>query len=148
MQHAEDFLDSQGFYHVGCLFLEKDADGEPILDNPQEKLSPSELHKRLEPPFCRLRLPKLPQEAGVYAIVVAEQVVYVGKTAKSLAARWSGYRRIGASACKANGGQVTNARINHRLLESHKEGHVAHLWFREVPDVEKIIMTHFSPAWN
>ncbi len=145
---TEDYLADNEFSHVGCLLLEKDGNGEPLVDNPQESLARSELHAKLEPPFCRLRLPKLPKAAGVYVIVIAEQAVYVGRTDKSLAARFGGYKKIGSSACKARGGQITNCRINHRILEEHKKGHTAHLWFRKYIDLEKAMMEHFRPSWN
>lgn len=145
---AEDYLDSQGFSHVGCLFLEKDKQGAIRIDNPQEGLNPAEWHKKLEPPFCRLRLPALPKAAGVYAIVVADVVVYVGQTVKGLDARINGYRKIGPSACKAAGGQTTNCRINHRILEAHQEGHTAHLWFKEFIDLERAILDRLDPSWN
>lgn len=144
---AEDYLTNEGFRHVGCVLVKKNSDGEPALENPQEGIPPDELHKNLEPPFCVLRFPKLPKEAGAYVIVVAEKVVYVGNAAGGLARRWSQYKRITNSKVRL-GGNSTNCKINHRLLEENNNGHAAHLWFKRVVDLERSMIKHFSPPWN
>ena len=143
----EDYLDDQEFVRLGCVHLERQLDGEPIIDNPQRELADKDRHPKLEPPFCRLILPELPSSPGVYIVVVAGQVKYVGSTTRGLANRWSHYRKISPSNCKRNG-QPTNCRINHQILEARQKGQNVHLWFRKHRTLEDRMIKFFKPLWN
>ena len=143
----EDYLDEQKFIHLGCVRLERRSDGEPIIDNPQRELAEKDRHAKLTPPFCRLRLPDLPRSPGVYILVVAGQAKYVGSTTRSLANRWSHYRKISPGSCKRNG-QPTNCRINHQILKARRRGQNVHLWFRNYRTLENRMIKFFEPPWN
>ena len=56
-------------------------------------------------PFCRFTFPKRYSRSGVYAVVVADRVVYVGKT-NDLSRRWGPgeYGEISASKAWESGG--------------------------------------------
>lgn len=144
---CEQVIAGKTFKHLGWIHLERGLDGEPILDNPQKELANAEWHKDLTPPFCRLRLPKLPKTAGVYVVVTNGTPAYVG-TAEDLYKRWhSGYKKITKSNCKRNG-QPTNCRINHLILEAQKQGLKVGLLFCRHDTLEKLAIAELAPPWN
>ena len=144
--HREYIVAGHEFKHLGFLRLEMHRNGKPILENPQEKCSAKELHPKIEGPFCRLRLPELPKESGVYILVVNSTRVYVG-TAENLAKRWDGYKKITPSNCKRNG-QPTNCRINHLILEAQQRGQIVGLLFCRYETLEQRAIEELQPPWN
>ena len=134
------------FCHLGFIDLEVGNDGLPILDNPQIGCPPEELHPKLEGPFCRLQLARLPKKAGVYIVVVDGQRVYVG-IARNLAKRWNDYRKITLSNCKRNG-QPTNCRVNHLILKARKQRQEVGLLFCEYQTLEQMAIEEIDPPWN
>ena len=143
----EHLIAGRTFEHLGFIRLERDPHGNPILDNPHEDVPEAERHKQLTPPFCRLRLPKLPKSAGVYIVVTDRDHVYVG-TAENLYERWhSGYKKISKSNCKRNG-QPTNCRVNHLILEARKRGLKVGLLFCEYQTLEQRVIGELRPPWN
>jgi len=75
------------------------------------------------------RLARHPDRSGIlYAFVVGDNVMYVGKTAKTLRWRMNQYRRPGPS-------QRTNQRINPQICELLAEGQ----------DVEVLVLVDAEP---
>ena len=135
------------FKHLGFIGLQKEPDGSPILDNPQDGLTETECHKKLTPPFCRLDLPELPKVPGVYVVMLDGKPMYVGNT-KNLYERWhSGYKVISEAKCKHNG-QATNWRINHLILEARNQGQRVGLLFYEYETLERRVVAEQDPPWN
>lgn len=104
-------------------------------------------------PFCRFELPRLPASAGVYAISVGPEVVYVGEC-QNFAERFGprGYGVIHPRNCFQRG-QPTNCKINSRVLESHRAGSPPELWFVEERSVsrkqlEAELIRTLAPQWN
>ena len=145
-QPGGNIVAGKEFRHLGFIDLEAGMDGLPILDNPQNGCPPEELHPKLEGPFCRLQLPTLPREAGVYIVVVDGRRVYVG-IARILAERWNGYRKITLSNCQRNG-QPTNCRVNHLILEARKRGQEVGLLFCKYETLEQRAIEELHPPWN
>ena len=108
------------------------------------------LHKFGSGPFVRFRIPGIHIHAGVYAITVGGEVVYVGE-AKNLARRFNaGYGQISPRNCY-DGGQSTNCRINGLIAQKSRAGNCIQLWFMETPNykaVESEILRASKPPWN
>ena len=144
LQHS---IAGRTFEHLGFIRLQRNPDGQPILDNPQDDCLPEDIHPKLEGPFCRLRLPKLPKSAGVYIIITNGTCAYVG-TAENLYKRWhSGYKIISKSNCKRNG-QPTNCRVNHLILEARKRDQQVGLLFCKYQTLEQRVIGELHPPWN
>lgn len=102
-------------------------------------------------PFCRFRIPNKTKTAGVYAILAAGQVMYIGEC-KNLAARYNaGYGNISPRNCFV-GGQETNCRINNLILtEFVNVGSNITLWFFETDDYKRIeaeLLKQPKLPWN
>ena len=102
-------------------------------------------------PFCQFRLQNPPRQAGVYAITVADHLVYIGEC-ENLRDRFgsSGYGKIAWRNCHHDG-QSTNCKLNGRILAQAKAGARIDLWFMpsEVRRrIEADLITALQPAWN
>lgn len=119
------------------------------------------LNKYGEGPFCHFRI-KADKQAldslGVYAIVEKlSKVLYIGKctgATSTLGRRFNaGYGAIQPRNCY-EGGQSTNCRINHLILEETKRGTPLTLVFHrfrlghEASNLEAKLIQRLRPPWN
>ena len=91
------------------------------------------VHKYGHGPFCRIRITDGAFDEGVYLVTVDGSIRYVGRC-QDARQRWGqrGYGLISPRNCY-NGGQLTNCKINHRVLEQAQAGRSIELWFMETP---------------
>ncbi len=102
-------------------------------------------------PFCRFIIPYTHWgRSGVYFIFVNNSLCYIGKCV-NLESRFNeGYGIIFLKNC-LNGGQQTNCRLNHLILERCNENNRVDLFFYEIPSYEEIearLISSYSPQWN
>jgi hypothetical protein len=123
------------FILVGELDPDRDANGEPLEFMPQAayaKAATARLNPHGAGPFCRLRIAQQVREPGLYAVMAADEVRYIG-IADDLAERWGprGYGAIHPRNCYV-GGQATNCKINAAVLRAVKAGNRLYLYFARV----------------
>ena len=153
---ATDLMQSAGLAFVCKITIEKDLEGLPVEDLPQDRYEnrnhlPSNKHGK--GPFCRFDIPILPDDPGVYAITVDNSVVYIGEC-QNFRERYGprGYGVIHPRNCFV-GGQSTNCKVNARILEVTLRDSIPELWFApEISGtrklVEKDLISRFQPQWN
>jgi len=142
------------FTWAGRLDPDRDATGRPIELMPQDRYehaATTGLNPNGAGPFCRFSVTGLPGSAGVYAVTVDDDVVYVGKGV-NLAERWGsrGYGTISPRNCYV-GGQSTNCKVNNRILRSSQDGGVIELWTHLTTHqgaVEARLIRSLNPPWN
>jgi hypothetical protein len=110
------------------------------------------LHSYGEGPFCAFRIGAPAGLPGVYALIVDDEVRYLGECADLRARFNAGYGIISPRNCFV-GGQPTNCRINRRVLEVVKAGGRVDLYFlltspSDRKAVELELLARFSPPWN
>lgn len=141
------------FEFVEPLTPELDTSGVIREFIPQERYAKSaivRLHKHGDGTFCKFRI-SVPRElVGVYALVVAGSVRYIGEC-EDLGKRFSsGYGAISPKNCYV-GGRTTNCKINRRVLDVSKAGGRVDLYFHQTmlrKTVEKQLIASYSPHWN
>ena len=147
-------LGGQTFRFVACISPEAGPDGKPLEYMPQRRYrhaASTPLNRHGEGPFCRFSVPGLPAASGVYAVTVAQDLVYVGE-ATDLQRRWgsSGYARIQPRNCFKDG-QSTNCKVNHRILLAAQDGLAVRLWIRQTASprsLEERLIAKLAPLWN
>ena len=147
-------LGEYDFHFICDIEPDQNSDGtvETVMPQSRYKNAGSlSLNRYGNGPFCRFRIPNKTKTAGVYAIIVAEQVKYIGEC-KKLSARYNaGYGNISPRNCFV-GGQQTNCRINNLVLnEFVKLRSSITLWFFETDDYKRIeaeLLQQFRPLWN
>lgn len=101
-------------------------------------------------PFCKFVIPRTFRFSGVYLIMVAEDVKYVGECA-NLSARFNaGYGTISPKNC-FKGGQETNCRLNNLIYRAATGGEALALYFHPTPDykaVEATLRAELCAPWN
>lgn len=101
-------------------------------------------------PFCKFKIPRHHNGAGVYVITIDGTPVYVGEC-ENLASRYNmGYGNISPRNCY-QGGQETNCRINNLIYGSVERGASARLWFFATADfkaVESELRGKLKLPWN
>jgi len=145
-----------GLMRICSINVQRTSTGDPLEYFPQGRYVNRVGHK-LNPhgdgPFCRFQLPALSASSGVYAIVIGEDVVYIGEC-QNLSERYGprGYGVIHPRNCFV-GGQSTNCKVNSRVLSAIKDGFTPTLCF--VPeteahrkDVERDLVAKLQPQWN
>ena len=142
------------FELVGRIEAERDAHGEILEQAPQDRYDNKRnlpLNAHGEGPFCRFRIGSDICAAGVYVILVEGRLMYVGECQNpSRRFGQQGYGRIQPRNC-FRGGQVTNCRINHLILEAAKRSQPVELRFCECRDrkaFEKHLLRRLQPSWN
>ena len=147
-------LGGQTFQFAAHVSPEAGPDGKPLEEMPQQRYrdaASTPLNRHGHGPFCRFSVPGLPATSGVYAVTVAQALVYVGK-AKDLQRRWgpSGYAQIQPRNCFKQG-QSTNCKVNHRILLAAQAGLAVRLWTHQTATprpLEERLIAKLAPPWN
>ncbi len=109
-----------------------------------------ELHSYGGGPFCRFRIPSDRPLEGVYALCIGDSVYYVGECLHLSKHFNTGYGQISPRNCFL-GGQITNCKIKHHVLEVTEKGMKLEHWFLETQNRETIeseLITVLNPTWN
>lgn len=132
---------------------DRDPRGQPREYLPQGRYrnaSGLRLHRYGTGPFCRFRIPADLHVGGVYVLLMDGSAYYVGEC-ENLSGRFNtGYGQISPRNCY-EGGQRTNCRVNHLILEAVKAGYEVELWFYETADrqaIESRLTAELRPPWN
>lgn len=147
---AERVVGRYRFILVGQVEAQKNPEGGFIEYS--HRFPPSvRLNRFGRGPFCAFGLSGAESLAGVYAITVAESVVYIGECV-SLSARFSqsGYGAIASRNCHIDG-QSTNCKVNSRVLVALKAGEVVRVWFHRSTSrkpIEDELRLDLRPPWN
>lgn len=110
------------------------------------------LHRYGSGNFCKFSVSKQYKNlAGLYILVVEDEIVYIGKCV-NLSSRFNtGYGNISPRNCFI-GGQSTNCKINKNILFSIKKGKDGKLSFLEnnsnQSEIEKELIQKLQPKWN
>jgi hypothetical protein len=148
-------LEGYDFALMESLAPERDAVGAIREFSPQGryvKADATALHKHGQGTFCRFRISVPKGMTGVYALVVAGSVCYIGEC-EDLAKRFNtGYGNISPKNCYV-GGQATNCKINRRVLDVSQAGEQVDLYFHPTSPllrkpVEKRLVASYMPPWN
>ncbi len=146
------------FEQVGAIEPLRGDDGGLIEEMPQSRYRNTDglpLNNYGHGPFCRFRVARGQQEAGVYIIASGETALYVGEC-QSLKDRYgsNGYGGISPRNC-FRGGQETNCRINTLIFHACKGGDELGLWFHRADggkatrvEIETRLKDALKPAWN
>lgn len=149
-------LSSDGLARVCRLTIERDEEGEPVRYLPQNRYlyrDHVKLNKNGKGPFCRLVLPRLTDQSGVYVITLDKEVVYIGECQnfqEMFGQR--GYGVVNPADCYT-GGQSTVCKVNSRILRATLMNSVPDLWFigeddRGRKNVKANLISRFEPKWN
>ena len=145
----------QPFIWVANIRPEARKDGTLWTDMPQERYAEAtqaRLNRHGTGPFCRFDVRGLPDTPGIYAVTLDGRLTYVGITIKSLKQRWGpqGYARISPRNCY-KGGQSTNCKVNHAILQAALQKRTVELWIREMDEprtLEAQLIRELNPPWN
>ncbi len=146
-------LGGRAFKHVARITPEARLDGKPVEETPHLRYDASKpLNRHGKGPFCRFKVPGLPETPGVYAVTVARKLVYVGISKTSLKQRWgpSGYAQVQPINC-FKGGQSTNCKVNHAILVAARDKLAVDLWIhrtRNPRPLEARLIRDLTPPWN
>jgi hypothetical protein len=141
------------FRHVCEIRIEGSSSGEPALDYPAARyarMATARVHRYGDDPFCRFQISRNLPVSGVYLLLIAGALRYVGKC-DNLSARFNmGYGRISPRNCY-EGGQRTNCKVNRLILAAAQRGERVDLWFLKTDSagtIERALIDRFRPAWN
>ena len=99
--------------------------------------------------FCKFRVLQELYTCGIYAILVNEELKYIGECV-DLSDRFNaGYGQISPRNCY-EGGQETNCRINKNILMEATKDNKISLWFYKTKKnklIEKQILEERKPPW-
>ncbi|MGR6898321.1 DUF7669 domain-containing protein [Rummeliibacillus sp. BSL5] len=108
------------------------------------------LNKYGQGPFCKFSIPSDIQQAGLYAIALNNELVYIG-VCESLSRRFNkGYGMISPRKCFI-GGESNNCRINHLIYEASQVAQEIKLYFLETDNkfsIESALIAKVNPVWN
>jgi 5-methylcytosine-specific restriction protein A len=139
------------FQRVVDVQLETDSAGRVVEYTPAMPVE-APLNRHAAGPFCRFRIGQLPASSGVYAIVVDEDLKYIG-CCVDLARRFGsgGYGVIHERNLHSDG-QSANCKINSRVLSETKAGRAITVFFHESEDryreIEAKLISILVPPWN
>jgi hypothetical protein len=118
------------------LRLRLDETGDAIRDIPHTQFQNAQGLRLLEygdGPFCRLEPERFGDIAGVYALAIGDQAMFVRRT-KGLEQRINGQiGRISPRQC-FEGGNPTHIRVNHMVWAAAASGRSVDLWFCKIAD--------------
>ena len=160
-QTSEIFLSEDKVLHIGGYHFryvcsiepEREPSGNVITFMPQSKYANTDnlpLNKYGRGPFCKFKIPRNIEYPGVYALVIENDLKYIGECAE-LSSRFNmGYGNISPRNCFI-GGQETNCRINHLILIEILAGSKITLWFLNTTNykfIEAELRACLLPRWN
>ena len=100
--------------------------------------------------FCKFRINKDIHRSGVYAILVNEELKYIGECV-DLSDRFNtGYGQISPRNC-FECGQETNCRINKSIFKEKRINNKISLWFyrtKNYKSIESQLIEKSKPSWN
>jgi hypothetical protein len=141
------------FKGICRIVPELDETGHPIEYMPQSEYDNTDnlpLNEYGAGPFCKFKIPSGLNNAGVYAVLINNNLKYIGKC-DNLSVRWNmGYGNISPRNCFV-GGQSTNCRLNNLILNAFKANSNLNLFFYQTNDyyaVERELIKRYSPEWN
>lgn len=141
------------FTYICDIHPEEESSGSVKIYLPQSRYRNSEhlpLNQYGRGPFCKFKIPNNHHQCGVYALVSEETVMYIGETI-DLSRRYNlGYGIISPKNCFV-GGQETNCRINHLILQLIQNGKRLSLWFYPTAkhkEVEGKLQASIHTPWN
>lgn len=142
-------IEGYSFYQIGTIQLQDVAGN--ILEYRHQLPEGIRKNQYAGGPFCKFRLPRLPDDSGVYMLQTESDLLYIGRCS-NLKERFSarGYGAISPRNCHHDG-QATNCKINALVLELAKQGVSITLWFYPTPDyklVELRLIKALNPRWN
>ncbi len=148
-------LGGRDFAFAESLTPERNVSGAIMELNPQAEYAKSgsvPLHKHGRGPFCRFRISVGKGLAGVYALVEAGTVRYIGQCIDLQRQFSVNYGNISPSACY-QGGQITHCKINRQVLNVSSSGGRIDLYFHPTSlpvssSIKKQLITRYSPSWN
>jgi hypothetical protein len=141
------------FTFVDIISPERSA-GQIVEIHPQEHFVGFDVdraHKHGLGPFCKFSFSGEEGVSGVYALVVSDSVCYIGQTI-DLRRQLNDIGNIYRAKCY-KGGQPTNCKINHRVLEVSQTGRRVVLYAHPTPpslqpSLKKQLIAGYSPIWN
>ena len=146
-------IDGQPFHFVAAIKPVENETGGIAGFFPQDEYQNSKslpLNKYGEGPFCKFKIPSGLNDCGVYALLVNEELKYIGECV-DLSNRYNtGYGNISPRNCY-RGGQETNCRINNLIFLAVKSGGRVTLWFHRTEDYKALeleLREKLGPAWN
>jgi len=141
------------FRYICTLEPERDTNGTVLTFMPQARFVNTNglaLNKYGNGPFCKFKIPQNLEYPGVYALMEASDIKYIGECA-TLSSRYNmGYGNISTRNCFV-GGQETNCRINNLILQQISAGSKISLWFLNTSNhksIESQLRVSLSPSWN
>jgi hypothetical protein len=147
LTHSFEFVDS--------LSIERNEAGVVDLKMPQsryEKADEYPIHQYGWGPFCKFSVDTSEYigTEGVYIFTAGYEIKYVGETVNIHNRIQPGYGNIAPKNC-FEGGQQTNCRINHLILETARSGRQVSLWAEETQNRkhrETELIEQCDPPWN
>jgi hypothetical protein len=141
------------FQHVGDIEPIAAADGSVRQFMPQGRYKNARmlpLNKYGAGPFCKFTISNRFRTSGVYFLMIADEIRYVGECA-NLSARFNaGYGNISPKNC-FKGGQETNCRLNNLVFLAAAAEERISLWFFPTADyksMEAVLRSTLKLAWN
>jgi hypothetical protein len=134
------------FTHIATIEPERDDTGNVREFSPRGP----DNRELSDAPFCRFSFPRERRQSGVYAVVVNDRVVYVGKT-NNLSRRWGPGEYGEIRVPEPGNPQVTNRRVNHGILEAARRSESVQVWFHETHErdiVETQLIERLDLLWN
>lgn len=146
-------IENYDFFFIVEIEPDKGSDGQILTFMPQDRFDNPRsisLHKYGNGPFCRFKIQNSLDYPGVYTLMDAECVLYIGECI-NLSSRYNmGYGNISPRNC-FEGGQPTNCRINNLILLAKSAGSTISLWFLPTSnnkDIKSQLRTSLRPSWN
>lgn len=146
---------SDSFDLVHNISLDRNNAGLVDLKMPQSRYDKSDeytVHEYGWGPFCEFSLEtsEYANSEGVYVFTAGNDIMYVGETVDLHNRMQAGYGNISPKNC-FEGGQQTNCRVNHLILETVRNRVQVSLWFEETQrrnHRETELIEECDPPWN
>lgn len=135
--------------------MERNEAGLVDIKMPQsryDKLDECLVHRYGWGPFCKFSVDtsEYVRSEGVYIFTAGYEIKYVGETVDVHSRIQPGYGNISPKNC-FKGGQQTNCRINHLILETVRNRGQVSLWIEETQDRKRReieLIEKCNPPWN